>query len=262
MSIMVRVAVVNHSRDLDNDAVTSGITTLQAQVSDHLAPAWNVDAELFRLEPPTPCAGVYGLMLHDVKSEGALDQRYPEATTNGLPLAHVFLGDLAPGQQWTHAASRELLNLLVDPIVSRMIYRHAGEGADQRHRLYVHDIVAPCAGYEHGYDLGDWRVSDFVNEAWFSNDSPVAQPQFDQVQRIDRAFGLLPGERVFAYDLVQDLWLAIEADGRTGELRETPRHPRGLRAQRLAQMMSVRRERVGSGHKGAPRNEGGVMGGP
>jgi hypothetical protein len=202
-------------------------------------------------------------MLRDAGSGSALEQGYPDATSQGLPLAHVFLGDLAPGQHWTHAASRELLNLLVDPIVSRMAYRPVGQGDQQRHRLYVHDIAAPCAGYDHGYDIGDWRVSDFVHEAWFTDDPPVAQPQLDQQHRIDRAFGLLPGERVFAYDLVEDVWLAIEADVRTGELRETPRHPIGLRAQRLAQLMSVQRNRVRFREEcgyGVPY--GGVPGGP
>jgi hypothetical protein len=260
MSIPVRVAIVNYSCSPDDEAVTSGITALQAQVSDHLAPAWCVDAELFRLEPPTPCAGAFGLILRD----GGPDDSLAEATTTGLPLAHVFLGDLAPGQHWTHAASRELLNLLVNPIVSRMAYRRTGDGADQRHRLYVHDVVAPCAGYDHGYEVGGWRVSDFVHEAWFTDDLPASRPRFDREHRIHQPFGVLPGERVFAYDLVQDAWLCIAADERTGALTEAPGRPTGARARRLVQMMSDSRRRIHDRERcGSGKNpDGAVMGGP
>jgi hypothetical protein len=259
MCITVRVAVVNHSYALDGDAVTSGLTALQTQVSDHLAPAWNVDAELFRLEPPTPCAGVFGLVLRDDKP----GRTVPEATSYGLPLAHVFLGDLSPGQHWTHAASGELLNLLVDPVAGRLTYRRDGDGADQRHRLYVHDVVAPCAGYDHGYDVAGWRVSDFVHEAWFSDDPSVPRPRYDHQRRIHRPFWLLSGERVFAYDLVQDIWLEIAADRVTGQLHETPGHPGSARARRLAHLMGEPRRRVGDLEVSWGTSiAGGVPGGP
>jgi len=263
MPTTVRVAVVNYSCKLDDEAVTSGITALQAQVSDHLAPVWNVDAELFRLEPPTPCAGVYGLMLRDGTPDDGLDQGTAEATSHGLPLAHVFLGDLPPSQHWTHAASRELLNLLVDPIVSRMVYRQLGDGPDQRHRLYVHDIVAPCATYAHGYDVAGWRVADFVHEAWFVDEAPHPKAGFDHQRRIRRAFELLPGERVYAYDLVQDAWVAIDADPKTGELKESAERPQSLRARRLVAMLAEARARVLFLEAcGGKHLEGGIPGGP
>jgi hypothetical protein len=245
MSAKIKVAVVNYAGLSDHD-VTSGIAALQAQVSDDLLRAWGVDAELFHLEKIEPRANVYGLILTRSKSQGAKSPPYPEATTHGLPLANVFLGDLADGQDWTHAASRELLNLLVEPIVSNLVYRQVGHDDGERHYVYVRDITAPCASYLHGYQQRGRRVADFVHPVWFSSSGHAdVRSAFDQERRIRAPFGILEGERVYAYDLDRDEWLAIEVDPTTGVVNESKgEEPTHIRAQRLARFMKEHRTRV------------------
>src|SRR5256885_4847311 len=135
-------------------------------------------------------------MLRDTKGEDAAASSYPEVTSFGLPLANVFLGDAGPDQDWTHAASRELANLLVDPAASGLVYRQETSGDAVRHRMHIHDVTAPCAGYDNGYKVDVWQVCDFVHRSWFSERPQPAGGHFDHRDLIRSPFGILPGERV------------------------------------------------------------------
>lgn len=244
MASAVRVAIVNYSCRLDDRDVVSGVEALQTQVSEHLCRVWNVDAEVFLLDQLQPVAGAWGLMLRDLKADDPESGRLPEVTSFGLPLANVFLGDDAPDQDWTHAASRDLANLLVDPAASRLVSRQVTVGGDVHHRMHVHDITAPCAGYGSGYRIGRWQVCDFVERGWFCDRPRADAAGLDHRNLIRAPFGVLPGERVFAYDLVDQRWLAISADPATGDLTEAPGEPTGTRLSRLVDFMDKPRERI------------------
>jgi len=181
------------------------------------------------------------LRLTDAKSENATSPAFPEHTSWRLPLANVFLGDHGPGQDWTHLASRNLLNLLVNPIVGRLIYRSVGHRPHLRHYMYVHDITSACGGYDHGYTKEGRQVSNFVYREWFTDQRPVStRPTFDQTARIHAGFHVLPGGVAFAYDLLGEKWIAIEIDRATGQLREIAREPSGIRGQQLVKLMQER----------------------
>jgi hypothetical protein len=224
MDEVIQVAVANWSTALRDREVDEGIEALQSQLDRDFSPEWGVRARLFALRPVEPRAGVFGLVLRPDPSAGAVRL---EATTYGLPLADVFLGDLEAGQQWTQPASRELLRLLVDPVTGGAVLGPAGPRWEYRSRVYPHDITAPCAAYEHGYEIGGWQVSDFVRRAWFG-DVPAVHG-YDHCGRIHHPFGVLEGDHVFAYDLASDTWLEIGA--RRIRIVEAPP---GLRLARFA----------------------------
>jgi hypothetical protein len=246
MNGVIEVGVANWETPLTDREIDSGVRALQVQLDRDFSPEWGVRAHLSVLRPVGPAAGMFGLALRPGTLADA-GRRF-EATTTGLPQAEVFVGDLGPGQQWTHAASRELLQLLVDPVVSRAVFRFEAGGSLGR-LLYAHDVCAPCAAYEHGYDVDGWRVANFVRGAWFGGDpSPSG---FDHLRRIDRAWGVLDGERVFAYDLADDRWLAFGAHG------PSPATPAsGTRLHRLAAALLPFRDRLN------PFEDDGIWGGP
>jgi hypothetical protein len=250
MGEVIQVAVANWGTALGDDEVDRGIDALQTQLDRDFAPEWGVRAKLTPLRPVVRQPGVWGLLLRRGKSADA--QFHCEASTAGLPVAEVFVGDLADGQQWTHAASRALLEMLVDPVASRGAYGpFRGNGEQPASWLWAHEITAPCSRYERGYEIRGWRVSDFVRPAWFG----VGQPArgFDHCARIHTAFGVLDGERVFAYDLSSGAWLEVGSNS----VREVAQPP-GPRLARLVAALTAARTRVGT----HGRQEGGIWGGP
>jgi hypothetical protein len=91
-----------------------------------------------------------------------------------------------------------------------------------------------------------------VRRAWFGDGEP--KRGFDHCGRIHRAFDVLDGERVLAYDLARDVWLEVWADG----VAELPAPP-WPRAARLFAAFAKPRLRTGR------RDEGGappLWGGP
>jgi hypothetical protein len=250
MQEVVQVAVANWGTALSDREVDEGIAALQTQLDRDLHSEWGVQARLFALRPVAPRAGVLGLILREGTAAAATADY--EATSAGLPLAEVFLGELAKGQQWTHAASGALLRMLVDPIGPRGVYGQNGDGADAVCRLYAHEITAACAGYQHGYQIEGWQVSDFVRRAWFGEGGPVRG--YDHCGRIHSVFGVLEGEEVIAYDLSRDVWLAVGARA----VREVPA-PTGPRLRRFACMLERARRRP---KKGVGPGEDPIWGGP
>lgn len=249
MGEVIQVAVANWRTALTDDEVDRGIEALQTQLDRDFTPEWGIRAELAALRPVAPRQGVWGLLLRPERSDAA--HFHYEATTAGLPVAEVFLGDVPDGEQWTHAASRELLQMLVDPVAAHGAYGPFHRDGDPAYWLWAHEVTAACGGYQYGYDIRGWHVSDFVRRAWFG----VGQPTrgFDHCGRIHSAFGVLDGERVFAYDLVRGVWLEIASTA----VQEVPRPP-GLRLARFAAALQAARKRVGT----LGGQEGGIWGGP
>src|ERR1700730_11709782 len=113
----IEVAVVNQSSTLTDEDVAGGLAALQKQVSEDFAPVWHIDARLrfvggdcLRAKYPN----AWGLILVD-STDDRRQLGYHDLTSSGLPLSTVFVRDVPEGQDWTHAASHELLEMLADP---------------------------------------------------------------------------------------------------------------------------------------------------
>lgn len=211
----IRVAVVNWS-GLPDDDVLDGIKALQRQLDEDFAPRWGIDATLVpwrgRIEGP----GYWGLVLlngHTPKSAGdAYDALsvYGHITSDGHPLARVFVDKLGPRQPWTHLASHELLEMLVDPYRYAAVYREDGEP----YRMYARRVCDPCAAYSDGYDLNGHIVSDFVCPAWFGG--LVPDERKDERGKIHQAFELLIGGSIGVVDPSTSKWEVLHSDGSVG----------------------------------------------
>ncbi len=232
----IEVAVISASRTpgVDDAAVEKLVAVLQRQVSDHLAPAWGVDARLTavrRGEQPLP--GSWWLaILDDSDQAGALG--YHDVTNEGLPLGKVFAGsDARFGYNWTVTTSHELLEMLIDPDINLAVFR---ETKGRRGVLYAYEVCDPCGDDAFAYRIGDTLVSDFVHPTWFEDFRTSGSTRFDQGNRIRRPFELLKGGHIGVFDIAagtgwhqlthEDSSPAFEARPRVGSRRERRRTPR------------------------------------
>jgi hypothetical protein len=251
MQEVIHVAVADWGTGLSTAEVDQGIQALQTQLDRDFAPTWGVRARLTALRPVLPEAGVWGLILHPGKPDSA--PLHFEGTTSGQPVAEVFLGALEAGQQWTHAASRALLEMVVDPVASRGVLGPSRDVEVHTGWLWAHDVTAPCGGYQHGYQISGRQVSDFVRPAWFGAGEPTRG--FDHCGRIHQAFGVLEGELTYAYDLRKSVWFAVGATS-VATITQPP-------SQRLARFIAaLAAPRTFVGTPNPHPQEGGVWGGP
>jgi hypothetical protein len=208
----IRVAVVNWSGRPDQE-VRAGITALQRQLDEDFGPVWGVDGTLVpwpgRIERP----GYWGLALLDQHSpEGSHEHDalsvYGHLTSDGHPLARVFVDQLRPGQDWTHLASHELLEMLVDPYRNAAVYR---DQDGHSLRVYARRVCDPCADYSDGYEVDGHIVSDFVCPAWFGG--WLSGDRKDVRGKIDYAFELLAGGSIGVVDPPTPGWRVLHSDG-------------------------------------------------
>jgi hypothetical protein len=231
----IRVAVVNFS-SLGPDDVEAGVAALQQQVSQDFAPVWNVDAELSIIQRGTRLPGHWGLALLDSRG-------YPEMTSSGLPLARVRVDGVPDGEDWTHQASHELLEMLANPMIAGTVYRESdGEGQEPAtFSLYAREVCDPCAGYEDRYMRGiEGRkrpVSDFVFPAWFQCGDAGGEhrARLDERSRAKAPFEVLHGGCAWVFDLVVRTLVAVGHDHRP----VVPPPPMDSRMQHLADALNA-----------------------
>ncbi|SRR6266487_3768842 len=117
----IRVAVVNWTGIADDD-VRDWIDARQ-QVSDDpgVPPPVRAELELVPYDRKHEAwPGYWGLVLLDGREHGGDDREraltaYHDRTSDGHPLARVFVDRVQSGEQWTELASRDLRELLARP---------------------------------------------------------------------------------------------------------------------------------------------------
>lgn len=130
---------------------------LQQQVDNHLAPAWNVRADISVLAGAVVPRGTLPLNIVDSLAGRA----GVHANRRGQLSAEAVNGD-----QLSISLSHELLEMLVDPSGTRVMRAtdldpySAGQQVD-----YLVEVCDPCAVYS--YDIDGVRVSDFVLPSYY-----------------------------------------------------------------------------------------------
>ncbi len=232
----VQVAVVNASHLADED-VAGGVGALQQQVRQDLAPVWDVDAELSLVtseqahavgryaheaaEHPLDCADRerWGLVLLDEGDTRRSARGYHDRTYHGLPMARVLVDRLGAGQDWVHAASHQLLELLVDPGCSAVAYRHPDAATVL---FYAREICDPCGAYTDGYEkCGRW-VSDFVFPSWFEPATAArnGHRRYDERGLVTEPFEVLPGGYVGVFDPAISAWVLQGSNAGSDEVTQ------------------------------------------
>lgn len=227
-----KVLVVNWANLSDNDLVT-GVDALQTQVSDDFAPVWSVDALLVPISRSASGDGwtwrelaqssggrrraarrhgdysdYWGLILIDEELDTPTEHParvYGDRTRSGLPLTKVFVNRVPRPQDWCHAASRALLDMLADPCCSATAYHHPYGSA---RTFYAQTICDPVAAYDEGYTCGGRWVSNFTHPAYWrpGSNGQASGVKFDERGNVAKAFEIPRGGGLGYYDLATSTW--------------------------------------------------------
>jgi hypothetical protein len=232
----IRVAVVNHSTAISDENAAQGVAAMQKQISEDFGPVWNIQAVLQfagkeRLRDSLP--DHWGLILVDDAAQSE-QLGYHDLTSSGLPLATILVSSIPAGQDWTHSASHELMEMLADPGINLAIYSRPD---DVLHRIYAHEICDPCAAYEDGYAVAGRQLSDFVFPGWFHEPAGGqrrrdAGERYDERGLIKTPLELRPGGYIGLLDPGTFAWSLLRSgsdtpgaipDGSRMQLRATTR---------------------------------------
>lgn len=226
--INIHISIVNASTEVTDEALVPVVAALQKQVSHDFAPAWGIDAKL-RFVPKGKSApeGDWCVMILDAADEaGALG--YHDLTHDGLPLGKVFAKtSRLAGDNWTVAASHEVLEMLADPNTNLAVMEEAGHGG----RLFAYEVCDPCQDDHDGYLIDGVLVSDFVYPSWFESFREPGSTKFDHQGKIRKPFELLSRGYISVYDIGSKTgWHHIDADGDGSKSAVAP--PKGSRRER------------------------------
>jgi hypothetical protein len=132
------------------------VAALQIQISRDFAPIWGVDCVLAIQEKPR--TGIQRLGFYDTtKQANTLGDH--ELTKDGLPLGKVFVETtLQDGEDPTVTSSHELMEMLVDPMLTRVAVRGG-------FATYAVEVADACE--EQTYKINGIQMSDFVTPQWF-----------------------------------------------------------------------------------------------
>jgi hypothetical protein len=214
---VIKVSVLNRSDGAVTDDQVRHLVRngLQPQVSEDFAPIWRINATLKVTEKPEP--GSWWLVIL-ADTDNPCWQGYHCLTPEELPLARVFANTAKKaGNDWTVAASHELLEMLVDPDDNRMVcdppfvpenLPRPGQKKPRlfpgqiKGRFYALEVCDPCSSDDCGYRrIGHGpRLSDFVLPSWFQKGREAGY--FDFNHRIKKPFELAEGGYVgiYSYD--------------------------------------------------------------
>jgi hypothetical protein len=207
----ITVSIVNRSNKSivkDDDLKDFVHGALRKQISDDFFPAWKINAELTVTDKPQ--AGSWWLVILDRADQSRWFGYH--VTSDGLPLGKVFAQTIDRKDcNWTVSVSHELLEMLADPDMNRMVCDNCFDPTklpapgDKNARFYALEVCDPCASDDDSYAIGNSRVSDFVLPSWYQKEGKAP---FDRNGKILQPFSLSHGGYVGQYSN-QDGWQLI-----------------------------------------------------
>jgi hypothetical protein len=206
MTDLKHVAIVPISPYAKEHEITVVAAALQKQVLRDFAPVWGVSATVDYF--PTPESVPLGYWpLFIVEDAPAVGTHIDHA---GQPVAFVELG-----VSWSLPASHEVLEMLADPLGTRLVPGDAPVG-DERVEFLV-EVCDPCQDPAYAYTVNGVLVSDFYTPAYF-------EPAFTQGSKYSFSGQLrtprdvLPGGYLTWRNLTTGHWHQLKSDGTVADL--------------------------------------------
>ncbi len=218
----MRISVINHSRKSDEE-VQRVIRAINRQVQDDFAPHWHTSATI-RLEGtpggtanpnlPLEMRGDAVIYLEDEADvDAALG--YHDRNLRGIPFGFVFL-DLCREleEPWSVTLSHEVLELIVDPEVNRLV---AGPHPEDSDREVLHWYEVCDAVQDERYEIDGVEVSNFVLPLYFTGTEEMGgrndflgttEKRTDEL----RSFGVAKGGYIGYYDPLTRTHETVTAD--------------------------------------------------
>jgi len=180
-----KLQIINEYERLMDSEVVKAVTAVQKQIRRDFSRFWHVGNPTLeivdgphKLNHKLP----WVVILDNTDHAGALG--YHDMTKEHMPVGKVFAGsDQRYGMNWNVTFSHEILELLADPQINRVV-----EGPN--HHMYAVEVCDACEDDSYAYDIDGTKVSDFVTPAWFGMDKSTT---YDFQKHIHKPFELLRG---------------------------------------------------------------------
>jgi hypothetical protein len=133
--------------------LTQVARAIQKQVNEHVSPVWKIHAEVdpFAKSAAVPAGYWHATIRDHIQPEGAWSIH---SVANGQPFAEVTFG-----KDWTLGASHDVIEMLIDPNVSRLAKAPSIRAGDRHNVEYLVQACDPCAASS--YDIDGVKVADF-----------------------------------------------------------------------------------------------------
>ncbi|MET8630563.1 hypothetical protein ABZW30_43860 [Kitasatospora sp. NPDC004669] len=197
-----QVELVDETGTINQSELTKVAAALQKQAQHDLASAWGVAAQV-TAGTGNGQPGVWPIFIRE-KSPAGLGVHLDDKT--GQPFAVI-----EPGTDWSVTASHELLEMLVDPLGSRMVTGPSIDpAANGRPVHYLVEVGDPVETRE--YEIDGVKVSDFVLPAFYQRQAPP-NGGYDERQQLNQPLEILPGGYISWWDPADNRWHQKTPDG-------------------------------------------------
>ena len=174
---------------------------IQRQVTRDLAPIWEISATIDAFEKVSDVpVGYWPVIIVDKLPDPSLAGVHEDV--NGQPLALVVAASKI--EDWSVAASHEVLEMLVDPYGNRLVPGDSPKAGQGRVRFLV-EICDPSEGAENGYSSNGVRVSDFYTPNFF-DPFPSAGVRYSFSGNIKKPHEVLKGGYLTWQELAKGEW--------------------------------------------------------
>ncbi len=176
------IAIVADVPELTRAVLDPVVAALQTQVDRDFGPCWQVAAQLIGVAPGEPIpAGAWTVTI--TRHAGSDQQSGFHLDHDGLPFATIEFAD-----DWSLAASHELLEMLVDPLGEHL--RPGPAPTDQADVHFLVEVCDPCQERTHAYTIDGVTVSDFLTPAYYE---PGTASPCSFTGSVKHPFEVLPG---------------------------------------------------------------------
>lgn len=203
------------------------------QINEHFAPFWGLTGTVtpFASQDTVPLAYWRVTVVPGPLPNGMIGVHRAE---NNQPYAYV-----SDHGQWSAAVSHEVLEMLVDPTLSK--FKAATLPGSSRRVNFLVEVCDPCQAV--AYPVDGVAVSDFVTPSYFEPGSGGGT-QYSYQRAIDRPYGVAANGYLVWHDPVSGRYTAYTTDGTTGRRVDLGQFPQGNFSPREWVDAALRREEV------------------
>jgi hypothetical protein len=174
-----QIALVARTTEIGSKELTRAAAALNTQLARDVARAWSIDAAV-TTGGDVPHTAWALIVTDDAPAAGI------HIDDQGRPTAIVDYAD-----DWTLAASHELLEMCVDPYGDRLVNARAVKSGQGRVD-YLVEVCDPCEAADYAYEIDGVVVSDFYTPHYFAP-APGAGIQYSHTGAITRPRQVLRG---------------------------------------------------------------------
>jgi hypothetical protein len=194
---MTRIAIINESTVVPDADLAAALMGFQDQIAEDVSPAWNVSAGLYIAKPREAAPDDWQMaLLDDSDQAGALG--YHDLTGSGQPLGKVFAKtDLQYNCDWHVTMSHELIEIIVDPTISRLATSPDGT------RQYAVEPGDPVEDDQFSYVKSSIKVSNFALPPWYGLPGGT---NYDFLAKVAAPFQIISGGYAAYLDMASGQW--------------------------------------------------------